>query len=63
MKLLTNLGVLNAGGETARVIDMAVDACRRLKHKQTETNEGANGTWHTVSCPECGYAYQYDSSG
>jgi len=61
MKLCVNLGTFNAGGETARTIDMAVDACRALKHGRVETNEGANGTWHTVSCSECGYAYQYDS--
>lgn len=61
MKLLTNLGTLNEGGNTARTINMAVDACRALKHKRNETNEGANGTWHTVSCDACGYAYQYDS--
>jgi hypothetical protein len=59
---MTDLGWLNAGGETERKINEARNKCMQAKHAiEPPSNEGGYGTVHTVHCDVCGYSYHWDS--
>lgn len=61
-KSLTDLGWLNAGGETARKIDAQSAMCRKvLHHTPKGWNEGNSGTVHVIACDDCKYIYRVDS--
>lgn len=62
MDAMTDLGWLNAGGETAKAIDVAIAMCRVAGHKSKDVDHSHyRGTDHQVRCDECGYVYHYDS--
>jgi len=51
------LGVANGWAETPAL----VTACRAQGHRLTETRLGP--CYWQVRCDQCGYVYEYDSSG
>ena len=51
------LGVANGWGETPP----EVVRCRQLGHQHRDVETG--GQYHSVTCEECGYRFEYDCSG
>lgn len=61
MNTITELGWSNAGGEIGERIRMAVEACNALGHKRLVVSKGSYGTWHVITCDQCGFTYSEDS--